>query len=601
MKKIFTFLFVSAFVFMAQAQYLAPDTLFKADPNSGYGWKTATVADLDLVIDEDFSDWPQNHSHTNVDNSTKARCAAASYSDWTQEITLLGGTKANIVLVKCASAPAGLGQYKIECDPVLGGSVAINYINGAILDPEDGGPLSVGFLEVGRSSSNGSSPAVHSTVTLPAIKGAKIIQYAYSSLGGNKRGVKLERSIDGGTTWTVVRNSPNSALAWAITDAGTGQNSAVLDDDPTADPPKVRNRFLNGYVCSGAGIYIEDVVGDGIETVMLRFTINDAAGTSAQDYRLHDLKVYAAKSGTAEKKKIAYVTKYADAAAIAAATDGVADATVLAKLCETYDVDIIVAAATADASKPASTFDAYDAVVLSALPGSANVPSCLKGIDKPLVTIKPFMFNSWAWGTPANIEAKGSPVALANVPTGVSVTQSTHPIFNGVTLSDGKVQLADNSSNAALRVLTPVIAWAGDNEASVIPLATIPTGTFNYATNPQNLTDIAGKPVIFEIMVGSTMTSTTITKKTIHIGVSDVARELTPSFFTILENAIEYVMGSFTFTGIDKPKTNDSKVIVNKMYFDMLGRQMPENAKGLLIEKVIYEDGSHSASKMFIK
>jgi hypothetical protein len=304
-----------------------------------------------------------------------------------------------------------------------------------------------------------------------------------------------------------------------------------------------------------------------------------------------------------EKGKIAYVTTVAEP------TDAT-DIATLAKLRETYDVDIIIANATADADKPASTFDAYDAIVLAALPGSANVPKCLKDINKPLVSVKPYMTQPtaacWQWAIPCNLGATGSPKAITDVPTGVAVTQSAHPIFADLNTSS-EINLATGSKHGDFRVLTPILEWSGDNGANIIPLAAVPAGAYSYSTNPQTLTDIAGRTVIFEVKAGSVMTSATsgavitTTKKSIHIGLSEQATGATADFLTIVKNSVDYVLGSFTFTGIDKPKTMDSKVIVNKMYFDMLGRQMPETAKGLLIEKVIYEDGSHSARKMFVK
>lgn len=82
--------------------------------------------------------------------------------------------------------------------------------------------------------------------------------------------------------------------------------------------PTTYKPFKSGYFCSGAGVRVEDYIGDGEETVMLRFTINDCwkdadyrdldlAGTpdhanghqETQDYRIHDLRViaYAGASG----------------------------------------------------------------------------------------------------------------------------------------------------------------------------------------------------------------------------------------------------------------------------------------------------------------
>jgi len=304
MKRITLLLMVMALVFTVKAQdmYLVMDTLLKADPNSGYGWKaeTANSSDLVLMINENFQNWPLNHSSANTDNSTTARCAAASYSDWAQEVTLGDGTKANITMVKCASAPAGLSQNKCNYTLELGGDpTKIKYSTGAIPDPEDGGALSPGFLEVSRISSNGTAAVDgvgwHGSVTLPAIQGATRVQYSYSSIGGNKRGIKLQRSVDDGETWTDVRNPSQSACNDGLTQNGTNTPADSNYDMDADGNPLPDNRFANGYFCSGAGVYIEDVVGDGTESVMLRFTINDGpAGTnSPQDYRLHDLKVYA--------------------------------------------------------------------------------------------------------------------------------------------------------------------------------------------------------------------------------------------------------------------------------------------------------------------
>ena len=313
---------------------------------------------------------------------------------------------------------------------------------------------------------------------------------------------------------------------------------------------------------------------------------------------------------SSDKKFIAYVTT------LASPVDP-ADIAVLAKLRESYNVDIVTANAAADAAKPASTFDVYDAIVLAALPGSGNVPNCLKGIDKPLVSLKPFMFqnansNCWDWGTPANVESASTPKALEDVPTGVAVVDATHPIFAGMGLSNGDVvQLATDSKHASFRILTPIIAWQGDNESNIINLAGVQSGTFNYATNPSALTDVSGMPVIFEIksdavMVNSSGASVALTKKNICIGVSEQAAGpadnsatyLTPDYLTLVKNAVDYVSGGGT--GIKTPTVDSNKVVVNKAYFDLLGRKVSAGTKGFIIEKSYYEDGTTGSKKVFI-
>jgi hypothetical protein len=308
MRKITLSVVFLAFTLAASAQqYLTEDSLLRSN---NWGWKTVTLApNQTLMIDEDFQDWPLNHDKANNNVATRGRAAATAYADWQQEITLGDGTKAKIDLFRCAAAPQGLSQNKSEFGPktdpddgVFEGK-ANNYKNGQIPDPELGDPLTPGFLEVGRSSSNGSSPAVHSTVVLPAIAGAQIVQYSYSSLGGSKRGIKLERSVDNGATWEVVRNPSKVGVEYATTEEGTSG---------TGD--QVTNPFRSGYFCSGAGVYIEDVIGDGVDVVSLRFTINDGLDgngnpVAAQDYRLHDLKVIALTGGVAIPKVAASATQ----------------------------------------------------------------------------------------------------------------------------------------------------------------------------------------------------------------------------------------------------------------------------------------------------
>lgn len=296
MKRITFLLFVVilASITNAQSSYLSADSL---TTETGWGWKTTILSSNQaLAINENFQDWPLKHNQPNNSVATKARASVDAYADWNQEITLGDGTKANISMIKCASAPQGLSQNKIEFtskndpdDGVYQGN-AIKYPNGQIPDPEIGSPLSVGFLEVSRKSSNGTVSAgvgYDGSVTLPAILGAQIVQYSYSSLGGNKRGIILQRSVDNGDTWTDVRNPSATACSWPNTENGGNSSTAVLGE----------NRFLSGYYCSGAGVYIEDVIGDGTESVMLRFTVHNG-----QDFRLHDLKVIKLTSGSSISK-----------------------------------------------------------------------------------------------------------------------------------------------------------------------------------------------------------------------------------------------------------------------------------------------------------
>jgi Putative Ig domain. len=238
------------------------------------------------------------------------------------------------------------------------------------------------------------------------------------------------------------------------------------------------------------------------------------------------------------KKHIAYITENA------VLTDA-ADIAIVAKLRQTYNVDIIPA----NTSQPVSAFDIYDIVILSALPGSTTVQTCLKGINKPFVSLKPYMLNLWGWGNLVNMETAESVGKIKDIPVGVAILDASHPIFASMKVANGKeVKLATGSGHARLRLLTPIFSWTEQNESNIITLATVPSGAYNYTvTSIGSGFDLSDKPVIFEIKPNTVMSDgfndVTITQKTIHIGVSEQAAEyLTPEYLTIVKNAVDYVL-----------------------------------------------------------
>jgi hypothetical protein len=281
----------------------------------------------------------------------------------------------------------------------------------------------------------------------------------------------------------------------------------------------------------------------------------------------------------------------------------------LAKLSESYEVDLILNSS----STPASRFDSHVAILLSAVPSSGDVPTCLKGINKPLVTSKPFMFqaSAWNWGGPANLHGTAieGVIAIESVPSGIIVEDASHQIFAGLGLTNGaEVPLATDSKHGSKRILTPMSSWVGENETNIIKLGSVPASVaYNYTVqSPGSGTDISGAAVIFEIRPNSVMSDgTTIPQKTIHIGVSEQAYEtsahaslLTPQYLTIVKNAIDYVRGAATSV---KPSPNADKNVIGTRYFDILGKEVPAASKGLIIRVHTFDNGSIEAEKVFIK
>lgn len=328
MKKIFTLCLFAAGTLMVGAQTIphsgpTPSVRQVATDSLGYyiaprtGWTVTPSATYPLLMDVTFGGWTQNHDKANSSETTKGRALAATYADWNQTVQLAGpmaGQTAQISISKCAVAPLGLSQNKIEftkpASDIFKGSNT-NYDAGQIADPEDATPLPVGFLEVSRCSSNGTGAnlsiagAKHGTVTTPAIYGALVVQYSFSSIGGSKRALKLERSIDGGSTWQIIRNPMRNTVQWNPRDSSLAD---VTYPSGATDVPTIDKPFKSAYFCSGAGVRLEDYIGNGGESVMLRFTINDCWKDDAardtttstghatghaeiQDYRLHNIKI----------------------------------------------------------------------------------------------------------------------------------------------------------------------------------------------------------------------------------------------------------------------------------------------------------------------
>lgn len=347
MKKISTLCFMIAGTLFVSAQtvpHSGPTPILRqvSTDSLGYyfgartGWTVAPSAETPLVLDVTFETWTDAahlSDKANTGTLTKGRAAAASYVNWNQTVNLLGplaGQTAPISLFKCAVAPQGLSQNKIEFTKIEGNTdfegKANNYNTGQIPDPEDGIALPAGFLEVSRRTSNATVVAVtnplgnNGTLTLPAIKGALVVQYSYSSIGGSKRGLKLERSIDGGATWQVIRNPMKANVEWTPKDSTLAD---VTYPSTAAFTPTIYKPFKSAYFCSGAGVRMQDYIGNGEETVMLRFTIGDAwptdvdrdatdmAKSATQDYRLHNIKLIATANAqlvAVDKAKVSTTT-----------------------------------------------------------------------------------------------------------------------------------------------------------------------------------------------------------------------------------------------------------------------------------------------------
>lgn len=191
-----------------------------------------------------------------------------------------------------------------------------------------------------------------------------------------------------------------------------------------------------------------------------------------------------------------------------------------------------------DATDATVDYSKYEVIVLGAKPNSsAEGFAPLKGYNKPMVLLKPFLLKSgvWEWGTATNTQD------LA-----ISVTQPGHPLFRGLTVTDGQLTLFSALNTNAV---TAISAWT--NTEGVLSLAS-PISQLTYTT-------------VAEIPSGTDCNGTILPQRMVMIGVSEYSTaNLTQDGKQLIENAILYLLGVNMPTGIDTIETHQSSIINHK-------------------------------------
>ena len=194
-------------------------------------------------------------------------------------------------------------------------------------------------------------------------------------------------------------------------------------------------------------------------------------------------------------------------------------------------------------------FFSYDVIVISPAPNStAAAFPALKGYDAPMLVLKPFLFKPavWNWGNAVNTQDLS-----------ITVSHPEHPIFEGITPTDGTLQLFSSCNTNAV---TAINGWI--NATGQIEIAS-PVSQSGYAT-------------ITEFPVGSSVGGTTFTQPLLMIGVSEYSTaNLTNAGLRLIENAIYYLLDMNVPAGL-KPETADKAL-------------KPETTKYLLDGQLIIE------------
>ena len=211
-----------------------------------------------------------------------------------------------------------------------------------------------------------------------------------------------------------------------------------------------------------------------------------------------------------------------------------------------------------DATDNTVDYSSYEVIVLGSKPASSAagfVP--LKGYNKPMVLLKPFLLKStvWNWGNSVNT----SDLSIA-------VSAPEHPLFQGLTITDGQVALFSQCNTNAV---TAISEWY---ETTGIQTLAAPVSQPTYSS-------------IADFPAGTNCNGTVLPQRLIMIGVSEYSTTyLTADGKQLIENAILSLLGITMPTGFENhqlPITNYKFVNNGTLFiqvgdavYDALGRRV---------------------------
>ncbi len=232
-----------------------------------------------------------------------------------------------------------------------------------------------------------------------------------------------------------------------------------------------------------------------------------------------------------------------------------------------YAVTVKKAATTAPA---ASTYSTYDLIVINEAISSTNAEIiALKNVDKPILSLKSFVYNSgskrWNWGVADNGKANNGTVT-------VSVT--SHPIFNGLTLTNGTLNLL---SGAATKGMQPV------------DLTNI--GGFTIAKAPKNAYPYTPAVAIHD--VPASVRGVANSKFLLVAICNDSYAKMTNDALTLFRNAIDYLVNGVQYQLVSKVKQADDNFSLPEEQSTNEVMIWSENQKIMISDRELKSSGSN--------
>lgn len=140
-----------------------------------------------------------------------------------------------------------------------------------------------------------------------------------------------------------------------------------------------------------------------------------------------------------------------------------------------------------EAADPNVDYSAYEVIVLGSKPASSAAGfAALKGYDKPMVLLKPWLLKPgvWSWGTAINTQDLS-----------IAVSDAEHPLFTGLEIMEGQLQLFEQCNTNAVtaisewtlpegepQVLASPVSQSAATSIAILPSGMIMIGVSEYST-----------------------------------------------------------------------------------------------------------------------
>lgn len=211
-----------------------------------------------------------------------------------------------------------------------------------------------------------------------------------------------------------------------------------------------------------------------------------------------------------------------------------------------------------DATDVSVDYSNYEVLVLGSKPSSSATGfTALKGYNKPIVLLKPWLLkaNVWNWGTAVN-----------TADLSVRVTAPEHPLFRGLTITNNELPLF---SKCTTNAVTAISEWTN-------------TAGFELLGTPVSQ---PGSTSIADFPAGTNCNGTILPQRMVMIGVSEYSTtDLTQEGMQLIENAILYLLDIDIPAGVENQKsqiTNHKYIQHGKLFieasgavYDATGRRM---------------------------